>query len=162
MKTLYFLRHGIAADRTTWQGTDDDRPLTETGRCRVRMMAQALVRVEAQIGQIRTSPSLRAQQTAQIVAERLHLTKRLVVEPLLTHGFDCPALEQILVARSTPEALLLVGHEPDFSLAISSLIGGGRIALKKAGLARVDIDPEHPLKGVLIWLLSPKLMRHGD
>jgi phosphohistidine phosphatase SixA len=28
---LYFLRHGLAGERTEWIGDDEDRPLTEAG-----------------------------------------------------------------------------------------------------------------------------------
>jgi phosphohistidine phosphatase len=54
---------------------------------------------------------------------------------------------------------MLVGHEPDFSLTISALIGGGKVILKKGGLARVDITTIDALQGELVWLLPPKSMR---
>jgi phosphohistidine phosphatase len=54
---------------------------------------------------------------------------------------------------------MLVGHEPDFSLIISALTGGGKVILKKGGLARVDITATAPLQGDLVWLLPPKIMR---
>jgi phosphohistidine phosphatase len=54
--------------------------------------------------------------------------------------------------------MMLVGHEPDFSLTISALTGGGRILLKKGGLARVDLTSSEPLQGELVWLLPPKVM----
>ena len=40
--------------------------------------------------------------------------------------------------------VLLVGHEPDFSTLISTIIGGGRIRIRKAALACVDWVPPEP------------------
>jgi phosphohistidine phosphatase SixA len=51
-----------------------------------------------------------------------------------------------------------VGHEPTFSATITTLIGGGRITLKKGALARVEITSFEPLSGDLLWLLQPKTL----
>jgi phosphohistidine phosphatase SixA len=53
---------------------------------------------------------------------------------------------------------MFVGHEPDFSTTIASLVGG-RVAMKKGGLARVDIisSQPQPLLGELVWLIAPKV-----
>jgi phosphohistidine phosphatase SixA len=48
-----------------------------------------------------------------------------------------------------------VGHEPDLSLTIAELIGGGRVDMKKGGLARVDVRGPGLDGGVLAWLLTP-------
>jgi phosphohistidine phosphatase len=53
---------------------------------------------------------------------------------------------------------MLVGHEPDFSRTIADLIGGGRVVMKKGGLARVDLESVDPPSGALVWLLAPKVM----
>ena len=51
---------------------------------------------------------------------------------------------------------MFVGHEPDFSTTITSLVGG-RVVMKKGGLARVDIISDQPLLGELVWLIAPKI-----
>jgi phosphohistidine phosphatase len=53
---------------------------------------------------------------------------------------------------------MLVGHEPSFSQVIGQLIGGGRIVMKKGGLARVDVNSIDTLPGELVWLLAPKML----
>lgn len=154
---LYFLRHGIAVEHAR-SGKDDDRPLTKSGRSRVYGLARAIAKLDIGIQQIVTSPALRALQTAQLVAKTLHLEKELEVNPLLAHGFDQQALARLLLLKQKLPVILLVGHEPDFSRTICQLMGGGRLKLKKAGLARVDIDPLHPDTAQLVWLAPPKLL----
>ncbi len=50
-------------------------------------------------------------------------------------------------------ALLLVGHEPDFSRTIDRCIGGGRVELKTGSLARVTMSDPAALSGTLAWLV---------
>ena len=50
---------------------------------------------------------------------------------------------------------MVVGHEPDFSLTIAELIGGGCVEMKKGGLARIDVAGPGLEDGVLEWLLTP-------
>jgi phosphohistidine phosphatase len=155
---LYFLRHGIAADRTTWEGMDSDRPLTSIGRRRVDQIARNVARRGIRVDRIISSPYLRAQQTAEIVARRLDRSDELEVDRLLRPGFDLRALVELTYNHRLASSLLLVGHEPDFANTICELIGGGRIKLRKAGFARVDADLAAPASGELVWLIPPKLL----
>ena len=45
------------------------------------------------------------------------------------------------------------GHRVD-----QRLTGLGRVVMKKGGLARVDVTAERPMRGYLVWLLTPKVM----
>ncbi len=64
-------------------------------------------------------------------------------------------LSAIVADNAGAEVLLLVGHEPEFSATIAQ-ITGGTVVVKKAGVARVDVD-EQSLRGVLVWLLPPRV-----
>jgi phosphohistidine phosphatase len=167
---LYFLRHG-RADREQFDGADDGlRPLVEEGRRRSAVTARALSRLEPDLDAIVTSPLVRAEQTAAIVADHLGLTDRLRVDPRLAPGFDLPELLEILAdvlaaARAAAPggrfqgtgSLLLVGHEPDFSLVIGELTGGD-VVMKKGALARVDLAADNLSEGTLVWLLQPRVL----
>jgi phosphohistidine phosphatase len=155
---LYFLRHGIAAEREDWVGDDAARPLTDTGRERVDLVGRAMARLGLELGAILTSPLVRARQTAEIVARRLRAADRLSEEFLLGPGFGMKELAEILRHRPSDRPLLLVGHEPDFSDTIGHLIGGARMVCKKGGLARVDLAKGQPPKGELVWLIPPKAL----
>lgn len=150
---LFLLRHGLA-DWPDWNGSDDDRPLTETGREELREVAKFVARLKRPPTLILTSPLPRANQTARIVAEKVRAELR--EEPELRPGFSLANLSSILT-RSSVEALMLVGHEPDFSGAVRALTGG-RIKMSKGAIACVEIDSRQA-NGILLWLVSPKLIR---
>jgi phosphohistidine phosphatase len=156
---LYFLRHGIA-DWPNWdRRRDDERPLTDEGVEKMRAEAKAIQRLDLQLDAILTSPLLRARQTAESVARRLGL--EVIEEPALAPGFDVERLGGVLRRHAADGAIMLVGHEPDLSRTIGQLISGGRVAMKKGGLARVDLDALDPPGGELVWLLAPKTLIGG-
>jgi phosphohistidine phosphatase len=153
---LYFLRHGLAGQRTAWQGDDFDRPLTEEGKAKIAREATTMLRWELVPEVILTSPLLRSFQTAEIVAAGLNIPRALVVEKRLAPGFTTLQLSKIIKAQ-TATRIMLVGHEPDFSDAIAS-ITGGRVICKKGGLAIVALNDSSSLEGHLVALLPPSVM----
>ena len=160
---LYFLRHGLAGDSGQWEGDDFERPLTEEGEARMRNEAKIIAKLGLKPNYILTSPLKRAQQTAQIVvdclaAEGLIRKSALTEDKRLSPGFGMPELEVILRIKSNAQAIMLVGHEPDFSKVIGQLIGSGRVVCKKGGLARVDLFDAPTPAGELVWLIPPKLL----
>ena len=153
---LYFLRHGIA-DWPQWDmDRDHERPLNDEGVKKMKAEARAIAQLDLGLNVILSSPYTRAWQTADIVAE--HLMLELREEPLLAPGFNLDRLREILSRHADKNVLMLVGHEPGFSLTIGELIGGGRIEMKKGGLARVDLDSIEALQGQLVWLLTSKVL----
>lgn len=155
---IYFLRHGLAEDREDWLADDGQRPLTEEGREKMALEAEALAGMKLGLDLIITSPLERALQTAQIVARRLDIEDKLIQDERMAPGFDLQKLSEILATHPEAETLMLVGHEPDFSETISGLIGGGRVICKKGGLARVDRASQSPLIWELVWLMPPKVL----
>jgi phosphohistidine phosphatase len=150
---LYFLRHG-EADWPHWTKPDDERPLTDFGRKEVRQLAKFLNRLGVKPNLVVTSPLPRALQTAEIASEQLKT--KLQQDEALEPGFGITGLRTVLEQHHA-KALMLVGHEPDFSSVISALTGAS-LKLSKAGVALVDLDPETE-KGRLLWLFPPKLAR---
>jgi phosphohistidine phosphatase len=150
---LYFLRHG-EADWPDWKKSDDERPLTEFGKKEVRDVAKFLARLKVRPDLIVTSPLPRAAQTAEIAVD--FLKAKLRKDELLAPGFGMSELGTIL-KRHRSKALMLVGHEPDFTNVISGLTGAS-LKLSKAGVALLDVDPE-PEEGRLLWLFPPKFAR---
>ena len=150
---LYFLRHG-EADWPGWTEPDDERPLTDFGKKEVRQVAKFLDRLNVNPDLIVSSPLPRALQTAEVAAEQLKT--KLRQDEALEPGFGISELSTLLKWHHS-KALMLVGHEPDFSSVISALTGGF-IKMSKAGIALVDLDPETE-KGRLLWLFPPKFAR---
>jgi phosphohistidine phosphatase len=155
---LFFLRHGLAGDRSEWQGNDAARPLTDEGVEKMQRTAATLAQLDFGLDAIITSPLVRARQTAEIVAQKLDLDSKLAEDARLALGFNVEQLRAVLHDHVDANALMFVGHEPDFSETISALVGGGRIVCKKGGLALVKLSSAHARHGELIWLLPPRVL----
>jgi phosphohistidine phosphatase len=134
---LWLLRHGDAAEGSP----DAERPLTEKGERQSRAAGRALAALGVRIDACMTSPKVRAADTAKLACEALGIEPQL--EPKLAGGpFDAEAL-----AAGLGDNVLLVGHDPDFSMAVHALTGA-QVRMKKGGLAGVE-------KGELKTLLRP-------
>jgi phosphohistidine phosphatase len=158
---LYFLRHGRAMARADWSGDDADRPLTPEGEAAMVREARAIAAMDLGLKVIVTSPLVRARRTADIVAEAVGGEASVVEDERLAGGFDVKALRAVVAGHGTPKALMLVGHEPDFSTVVGSLTGGGRVVCKKGGLARVDAADGDLKAAELAWLLPPSQIGGG-
>ena len=155
---LFFLRHGLAGDRSEWKGNDATRPLTDNGVEKMQRTAATLAQLDLELDAIITSPLVRARQTAEIVAQQLGLDSKLVEDARLAPGFDVKQLHAVLLDHPDANALMFVGHEPDFSATISALVGGGRIVCKKGGLALVKLPNSDSRHGELVWLVPPHVL----
>lgn len=150
---LYFLRHGIAKDADAFT-PDARRELTEAGIANTRQAAQVIKTLGVAPGCIYSSPLTRAHQTAEIVAQVLGV--EIQVRDEVGPGFNINAVDTLTRDLAPDAEILFVGHEPDFSSTITALCGG-RVVMKKGGLARVDIISRQPLAGELVWLIAPKI-----
>ena len=155
---IYFLRHGEAGKQSDWKGEDSERPLNAEGVTRMKREASAIASLGLHLELIVTSPYVRALQTADFVARALGLAGSPVIDDRLSPGFSRDGLAQVLAAHSDRAALMLVGHDPDFCETISACTGGGRVECKKGSLVRVGFDDPANLRGVLRWLIPPKLL----
>jgi phosphohistidine phosphatase len=151
---LYFFRHAEAEDGSATL-PDNARQLTKRGIQRTRNAATVLKSLGLKPAHLYSSPLVRARQTADILAETLgvEVVERSEVGP----GFNEQAVETLVRDAGGDSEIMFVGHEPDFSATVSALIGGGWVEIKKGGLARIDIDNVQPLRGMLVWLIAPKI-----
>ena len=154
---LLFLRHADAGDPLAWKGPDEDRPLSPRGERQAERIARHIESIGAGPDVILSSPKLRAFQTAEAVAKRLG--REVVIRDELASGFDVGSLDDILADAGHPVRPLLVGHDPDFSMAVSSLVGAG-ITVRKGALVRIDaMTPLVEGAGELRWLIPPDVLR---
>ena len=142
---LYLLRHAVAGEAPR----DEDRELTGRGHQQACAVAAGIAWLDPGLDAILTSPLPRAAQTAQPVAKALGL--RLETVDALAPGHDPAEALALLAGRG--ERLLLVGHEPQLS-GIAQLATGGRIHMRKAMLAHLELQSTAPAQGELAWLLS--------
>ncbi len=154
---LYLLRHAHAGDPAKWQGPDADRPLSARGRVQCDRLGRFLAGIGFAPGAIFSSPRVRAVETAELVAEAVGAA--VTIDERLAPGFDLAGLASLIDDAGTPERLVIVGHDPDFSWLLAELTGAPSIPLRKGALARVDIDgPITSGVGLLRWLVPPDLL----
>jgi phosphohistidine phosphatase len=134
---IWLLRHGEAEDGSP----DAERKLTEKGERQSRAAGLALKKLGVVPDACLASPRVRAADTAKLACEPLGVEVQ-IDETLAGGPFDPHEL-----VAGLGEEVLLVGHDPDFSLAIHRLTGA-QVRLKKGGLAGVD-------RGELKVLLRP-------
>jgi phosphohistidine phosphatase len=145
---LWLLRHGEAEPHDA--APDADRELTDRGREQSRAAGLALVALKVEVHLAFTSPKVRARETAVLVCEALGIEP--IEHEALSSGFDGAAALELLAASGADQRVLVVGHEPDFSQVVYDLTGG-RIDLKKGGIAAVRLDGT---RGELIALMRPR------
>ena len=157
---LYFLRHATAYSRDEWDGPDSERPLSDEGLGTAADIAETIDVLDLGLGVILSSPFERALRTAIIVREQLRDAPPLVEERALEPSSFClEALTAMLAPYRETAAVMLVGHEPTMTEVLEALLGGGRYALKKGGLVRVDLDPIDLSGAVLRWFAPPRLLK---
>ena len=134
---IWLLRHGEAEDGSP----DAERKLTEKGEQQSRVAGLALKKLGVDLDACLSSPKVRAADTAKLACEPLGV--EVQIEPQLAGGpFDANEL-----AAGLGDDVLLVGHDPDFSMAVHTLTGA-QVRMKKGGLAGID-------RGELKVLLRP-------
>jgi phosphohistidine phosphatase len=137
---IWLLRHAEAEDGSP----DADRRLTKKGKRQAKNAGLALKALGVKPEACFTSPKVRAADTARLACEPLEVD--FTLEPKLAGGpFDAEALAAGL------KDVLLVGHDPDFSMAVHAATGA-QARMKKGGLAGIE-------KGELIVLLRPSELK---
>jgi phosphohistidine phosphatase len=146
-RELWLLRHGEAEPHDA--RPDAERRLTPRGERQSRDAGAALAKLGVELAAAYTSPRVRAHDTARLACESLGVEPEVV--EALTGGWDAAGARDVLAGHDDGDAILVVGHEPDFSQVVHD-VTGGRIDLKKGGLAAVRMDG----RAELFVLLRPK------
>src|SRR5438876_182160 len=130
---LYVVRHGIAIDREDPKcPPDPERYLTEEGVEKTKQVAKGV----AALG---------------------------VTGDLLLPGGEPSQLFRELVKQKQASTVFLFGHAPQLDDVIATALGSKKhlTALKKAGVAYLELKRLSPPIGELVWLATPKLLRRA-
>jgi phosphohistidine phosphatase len=162
---LVLIRHALAEDRDSFAASgrdDDERPLTDTGRRRMKANARGLRGLVPRLSLLASSPLARAWQTAEIVAAEF---QAMPIERIdaLRPGRHPRDLIRWLARQPAEATVAVVGHEPDLGkLALWCLTGTAAPAVefKKGGAALITFDRK-PVAGGgrLRWLVTPSQLR---
>ena len=123
-RTIYIVRHGDALDCDEEKILlDEDRPLSELGHAQSAALGTYLAGRGAKIGEVATSPLLRARQTARGMLSGLGLDEtKMVLCDELAPGVRVKRLADYL-QRLDADDFVIVGHQPDLCEMLGWLIG---------------------------------------
>jgi phosphohistidine phosphatase SixA len=160
---LYLMRHGIAIDRDDPEcPAESERYLTPKGAERTRIVAGGLTELRIRPTTPLTSPFVRAVQTGEIVCEALDLDpKQLRATDALKPDAKPARLAEEL-SKLPDSEVICFGHAPhlDDFIAYAVKAPATFTALRKAGVACLDIESFSPLMATLAWLLTSRALRH--
>ncbi len=134
---IWLVRHGDAEDGSP----DAERRLTPKGEEQARAVGAALAKLGVRLDACVTSPKVRARDTARLACEPLD------VEVAEDDRLESGPFDVAEVTEGLGDELLLVGHDPDFSMAVHNETGA-QVRLPKGWIAAID-------RGELKVLLRP-------
>lgn len=153
---LFLLRH---ADANTEASTDEGRKLSEKGEAQAKKVARFIEENELEPDLVLTSPVRRAHETAKIVAG--HLRAELITVPWAACGMHPESALDELRAYVKFDRVILVGHEPDFSMLTAHLLGlrdHAQIRIRKASLTFIELTAFAPGASRLQWSVPCRYM----
>jgi phosphohistidine phosphatase len=156
---LYVMRHANAGLNRGNPILDAKRALIREGKDQCMLMARVLSAFKVQIDVIVSSPLKRSLQTAQFVGTEIGYDGKVEISPALGLNADFAEFQQMLAKYSDREGVLVVGHNPNLFQFLGRLItgnGGAAIRMRKASIARVDMERHPPM---LRWLIDPRMAR---
>src|SRR2546422_10615100 len=162
---LLVVRHAIAEDREAFARSrkdDADRPLTTEGRRKMERSALGLKELVPELDVLAASPYKRAVDTAEIIAAAYGgLTVERV--PELAPGAGVDRVVGWLTGRHTRGSVAVVGHEPDLSQLVCTLLAaanGPFLELRKGAACLLEFaGPVGKGAATLDWFLGPKHLR---
>lgn len=134
---IWLLRHADAAKGSP----DSERPLSKRGREQAHAAGLALAAMGVALDACVCSPKVRARDTAALACEALG------VQPVQDDRLKGGPFDARELVEGLGEEVLLVGHDPDLSLAINHMTGA-QVRMPKGGLAAEE-------RGELKLLLRP-------
>jgi phosphohistidine phosphatase len=164
MLRLMLFRHGKSDWNSNARG-DRDRPLNARGERAAAIMGLVLRRMGEIPALIVSSPAVRAESTAALARISGGWGTRLEIADELYGAGPDAALAVAARCGSDAERLMLVGHEPTWSL-LAERITGGRITVKTATVLAFDLNAAtwpnaEQASGSLAFALHPRMF-DGD
>lgn len=145
--------------------SDAERALTTQGRDDTILVADRLRGALEEPLRLLSSPYLRAEQTAEILRERLGINQKIAPTNALLPEGDWGQLRPVLepMLAEGVAAAVAVGHNPSISLILAKIVSGSedaRLSMAKGAAACIELDNLHGRPaGELKWLVTPRVLR---
>lgn len=166
---IYILRHASAGLKRVNPILDRKRPLDKEGKRHCLQLAHVLNAMKLQFDVVISSPLKRSLQTASLVGTEVGYEAKIVQSAALAPEATFAQFQKLLKEFQEFENVLLVGHNPNLTAFVGSLLvpaakftglasDGGviQVRLRKGSLARLNMT-HGPAS--LQWLLDPRTVR---
>ena len=152
---LYLVQHGEACT----EEIDPERPLNEQGRADVERLAAFLKQADVQVERVIHSGKLRAQQTAERLAQAIAADAEPETSGLINPNDNPKAFDW--QSESWDRNTLIVGHLPFLAKLVSHLLINDDSRLLTAYRPGSIVCLEHTDEGswLINWMLRPELLR---
>jgi phosphohistidine phosphatase len=159
---LYILRHASAGTRRANPILDLKRPLDKEGKKHSLQLAYVLNALNIQFDLIISSPLKRCLQTASLVGTETGYEAQILHSTALAPEATYKEFHQLLNQYSDRENLLVVGHNPNLTTFLGSLLvpttspAPAKVRLRKGSMARLVLTRG---PATLQALLDPRTVR---
>lgn len=162
MRRLILFRHG-KSDWDAEYAQDHERPLAERGERAAATMGALLREIGEAPDRIVCSTAVRAESTAEIARLSGGWSGPLELSDELYGASPAGALAVAAHHGRDADRLMLVGHEPTWSMLAMKLTGG-RIDLRTGSVVGIDLAVDDwgqatKAKGTVAYALHPKLFK---
>ncbi len=159
---LYMLRHASAGTRRANPLLDLKRPLDKEGKQHSLRLAYVLNALKVQFDLIVSSPLKRSLQTASLIGTETGYENQILLSNALAPTATFADFQKLLHEYQDREDVLVVGHNPNLSSFLSSLLVPGpartlpAIRLRKGSIARLGVARG---PATLLGLMEPRVIR---
>ena len=158
---LFILRHASAGTRRANPLLDVKRPLDKEGKRHCLQLAYILNALDVQFDLIVSSPLKRSLQTASLIGTETGYEAKVLQSTGLAPSATLKDFHKLLKDCAHAENLLLVGHNPNLTAFLGSLLvpagtPPASIRLRKGSLARLNLARG---PATLQGLIDPRTVR---
>lgn len=117
---VYLVRHATAEDAAGKE--DASRRLIDRGREEARRVGRALRALGAHVGVVLSSPLIRAQETAELLAAELLPPAPVREDERLACGATPEAFREAIAQAADAGEVVVVAHQPDLGRFVAELL----------------------------------------
>lgn len=139
MPQLLLMRHA-KSDRANWTGPDHERPLNDRGVRSAEAMGRHLTGLGMAPGRLISSTAVRARTTAELAAAAGEWSVPVELDERLYGAGPMEVINLVRELDPESERVMLVGHEPTWSMVASGLTGGRYLEMPTAAVAVVGFE----------------------
>lgn len=146
---VILIRHGDAV--TSSPLGDHGRPLSIAGRGQVKATGRALADRGVHPSRVWCSPLVRAVQTAELVVAALEFEGVVEAQDELYPDSPIEPLVRALAGLGPEESVVVVGHQPYMSTAVSMLLNLAVSSFATGAAYGLRVSGPSPLRAELEW-----------